>query len=201
MSVFRCKISHLFGFPPFSFPVAVAVRAGPSAKVSACSITWREPLREENMSLLSSACRNKSETNCSTAYGSVRALWKSPAPLALGAPRSAGCEGLSWHAAANRTHWTSASALSLEDIKPNASATSNGWELPEARGHLARTSLLLGLSWPKKILPRILLLSGWASQLYGKQLQCFPYSWLQAPKGLPCLCIQMLCLYSASFWK
>lgn len=165
MGVFHCKISHLFGFPSFSFPAAVAVHPGPSAKVATSSISWREPLRAENMSLLSSACWNESETNCSTAYGSVRALRKSPAPLALGAPALRGVKAEADMQQQATCCWTCASALSSEDIKPNASATCDSWELPEDKGYFARTSLLLGLSSPKRISPRILLLSGWLSQL------------------------------------
>lgn len=50
MSDYQRKISYLFGFPPFSFPVSVAVLPVPAAKVATSSIGWREPLRAEHAS-------------------------------------------------------------------------------------------------------------------------------------------------------
>lgn len=116
MGVFRCKISPLFGFPLFSFPVVMAVHLDPSAKAATCSISWREHLRAENVSLLSSACWNESDTNCSTAYGSAQALWKSPGLLALAAPALQGVKAGAGTQQQTARCWTSASALSLEDV-------------------------------------------------------------------------------------
>lgn len=86
--------------------------------------------------------------------------------------------------------------IQFKRCEPNARATSDRWELPEAKDHLAQTSLLLGLNSPKKISPRIFLGLSWLSQLYEKQLMCFPYL-LQAPKKTV-LCVL---LSVQPFWK
>lgn len=106
-------------------------------------------------------------------------LQSSPSPLALGPPALWAVKAEAGMQQQPESHCTTDSALSVKDVKPNA--TSDSWELPEAKDHLAQTSLLLQLNSPKIISPRILLGLSWLSQLYEKQFLCFPYL-LQAPK-------------------
>lgn len=111
-------------------------------------------------------------------------LQSSPAPLALGPPALWAVKAEAGMQQQPESHCTTDLALSVKDVKPNA--TSDSWELPETKDHLAQTSLLLGLNSPKIISPRILLVLSWFSQLYEKQFLCF-HTYCRLQKRLHCV--------------
>lgn len=180
MGVFQSKLSSSSGFPSFSQLIQALLQ-----KLQWALSVWKAP--QEQIVCLS--FHQSAEMNLSPSgqqHMACSDISKFPSSTGSWTTCSVGCESRSWHAAATwilLNHW-----FSLKDVS-QMPMTAGSWELPEAKDHLAQTSLLLGLNSPKRISPRILLGLSWLSQPYEKRLMCFPYL-LQAPKKTA-LCVSL----------